>query len=167
MLAFIIVLFGILTRVFVHLPNFTPVIAIALFGGAYLNKRLAIVVPLAIFAVSDMIIGFHDTMFFTWGAMLVVTGVGILLRQRKTGMNVTFSAILSSVLFFGISNFGVWATGSLGYPMTWTGLLECYIMALPFFPNTLMSTLLYALVLFSVYEVVAYRLKKTKLAVVL
>lgn len=167
MLAFTIVLLGILSRVFIHLPNFTPVIALALFGGAYLNKRLALIVPLAIFAISDLIIGFHDTMFFTWGAMIVVTGVGFLLRQNKSKFKVAASAVVSSILFFIISNFGAWMAGSLGYPMTLAGLLECYIMALPFFPNTLISTLVYAAVLFGGFEYASLRLKKTRLAFVL
>lgn len=128
---------AVLTRLVPHLPNFTPVTAIALFGGLHLsNKVMAYALPLTVMAISDLFLGFSSITVFVYFAFVVVSFIG---TQSKKA---SFSAILlSSVSFFIITNFGVWL---LGYPKTWTGLAECYTLALPFFRNALLGDLFYS-----------------------
>jgi hypothetical protein len=154
MLALIIITFGILSRIVLHTPNFTPVLALALFGGMYLKGRQGIWVPLVLMAVSDIAIGFHDTMVYTWGSILVISLMGLWLKNHKSFLNVTVGSILASILFFIVTNFGAYL--SL-YPHTWAGLQECYIAAIPFYRSMLVSTVAYSLVLFVGYE---YLLKR-------
>ena len=149
MLAFLIIVFGFLSRVAVHTPNFTPILSLALFGGMYLKGRQPVWVPLSLMVLSDAFIGFHDTMFYTWGSILLVSLIGLYLREHKNWVNVLTASLLSSVLFFMVTNFGAFL--SL-YPHTWAGLQQCYILAIPFYRSNLVSTMAYSLVLFLFWE---------------
>jgi hypothetical protein len=149
MLALIIITFGILSRVIVHTPNFTPVLALALFGGMYLKGRQGLWVPLVLMALSDIVIGFHDTMVYTWGSILIISFIGLWLKEHKTVLNVALASVISSILFFMVTNFGAYL--SL-YPHTLAGLQECYIAAIPFYRSMLASTLAYSLILFFLWE---------------
>ena len=165
MLAIILLVFGIATRFIIHEPNFTPVVALALFSGAYLNRRYAILLPLALMMTSDVFLGLHNTIFFTWGCMMAVAFLGVWLRNHKNVFSITATSLLSAVIFFIVTNFGVWCMG--WYPATFTGLTECFILAVPFFRATAVSTLVYTAVFFGVYELVKYRVKETRFARVL
>lgn len=132
-----------------HVPNMAPVAAIALFAGAYLDRRVVPWVPLAIMIASDLIIGLHDVVFYTWGAFLLIGFMGIWLKKRRTPANILAATAFSALVFFVISNFGVWLAW---YPHTWEGLSACYIKAIPFFRNTMIGNLFFALVLFGSYE---------------
>jgi len=165
MLALTLIITGILFRFIPHSANFTPVLAIALFGGACLNKKYALIVPLALMMVSDAFLGLHNTIIFTWGSILLISATGMLLRKRKSAANVTLGSFSSAVLFFIITNFGVWFMG--WYPKTLNGLLTCYTMGIPFFRATMLATILYSLGLFGIYELVASKVKDTPLAKVL
>jgi len=163
MLAIAIVVVGLISRVVLHIPNFTPVIALALFGGAALSRRNAVILPVVVMAVTDLVLGVHSTMPFTWGSMILIALLGVWLRERKTTTHVALASIASAVLFFIITNLGSWLAMSL-YPKTWAGLLECYIAAWPFFRNSLFSTLIFSVVLFGGYELLVARVKKTRWA---
>lgn len=149
MFAILLVILGIFSRVIVHTPQFTATLAVALFAGMYLNKRLAWIVPVGMMLVTDVILGFHDTMLFTYGSMLGISAIGIFLKNRKSYLNVFAGSIGAALLFFVVTNFGAFL--SL-YPRTWGGLYECYILAIPFFRSTLLSTVAYSLVLYAAYE---------------
>jgi hypothetical protein len=161
MLALLIIIFGFLSRMVVHAPNFTPILSLALFGGAYLKGKQSIWVPLALMALSDVFIGFHDTMFYVWGSILLISVMGTFLRDHKNWANVISASLLSSVLFFVVTNFGAFL--SL-YPHTWAGFQQCYILAIPFYRSTLVSTVVYSLFLFTVYEWILNRSQGTALA---
>ena len=165
MLAISLVLIGILLRFAPHAPNFTPVAAIALFSGAYLSKRNAIIVPLVLMIASDAVIGMHNVMLFTWGAFLLTTVIGFGLQKKTSGVRVLSFSLVSSLVFFVVSNFGVWIMG--WYPLTSSGLAQCYIMALPYLRDFTVSTLLYSAVFFGAYELIARSVKNGKLAKVL
>lgn len=165
MLAIALILIGILLRFAPHAPNFTPVAAIALFSGAYLNKKYALAVPLLLMVTSDLIMGLHDVVIFTWGGFALITLLGFWIRKHKTIFGVLSTSLASSLLFYSISNFGVWLMG--WYPHTINGLIQCYIMAIPYLRNFTLSTLLYAAVFFGAYELVARLVKDTKYARVL
>lgn len=135
-------------RLLPHPPNFTPLAAIALFGGAHFSsRRAAFGVPLAAMLLSDLLIGFHSGMAFIYGSFVLIVGMGLLIRARLSPVTVGGAAVGASVLFFVISNAGVWLTGGL-YPMTGAGLLSAFVAAIPFFANTLAGDLLFTAVLF-------------------
>ncbi|MCK5178826.1 MAG: hypothetical protein KAR32_04790 [Candidatus Omnitrophica bacterium] len=166
MLAACILVLGILSRLVVHSWNFTPVIALALFGGVYLKKKQAIILPLVLFAVTDMILGFHQVMFFTWGSVVLISAMGLWVQRNKNLKTVLGGGLASAVLFFVVTNFGVWLVSGM-YPLTLAGLSECFTLAVPFFRGTLLGTFVYGFVLFGVYEIIAARIKSAKLSHVL
>ena len=151
MLAIGLLIIGIFSRLLIHIPNFTPVLAIALFGGVYLPKRYAILLPLALMVISDFVIGMHSTIFFTWMSVIAIGALGLWLRNHKSWKTILSSSLASAVLFFIVTNLGVWLVGDL-YSMTKEGFVECFVMAIPFFKWTLLSTVAYTVVLFGSYE---------------
>lgn len=165
MLAIILIIVGIVSRLLPLAPNFTPVAAIALFSGVYLNKKQAFFVPLSLMIASDLIIGLHNTIIFTWGSFALITLVGFWLKKHKSILGTLSFSLVSSVLFYIITNFGVWLMG--WYPPTLAGLATSYIMALPFLRTFTLATLVYTTVLFGIYELTAHFLRDTKLAKVL
>jgi len=135
-------------RVLPHLPNFTPVAALALFGGAVLmDKRWGMGIPLLAMFLSDWIIGFHSLVPLIYLSFVVMVLMGTFLRERRRILPIGFVATGASIFFFVVSNFGVWAIGGL-YPRTLDGLVACYVAALPFLQNTLLGTLFYSVMLF-------------------
>ena len=143
-----IVLAAAAMRMIPHAPNFTPIMAIALFGGAYFaNKKAAFAVPLAAMYLSDLFLGFDGSMPFVYGSFALTVCLGLMIQGRYSPLRIGGAALAGSILFFIITNMGVWITGNL-YPMTAQGLLTCYIAAIPFFRNTLMGDMVYILFLF-------------------
>lgn len=151
---------GVVARLLPHLPNFTPIAATALFGGVYLKKRYALIIPLAAMFISDIFIGFHSMMPYVYGSFVLTGLIGMYLRTHKNVQNVSAAALVSSILFFLITNFGVWAGGM--YTRDLSGLWQSYVMAIPFFKNTLLGDLFYTGAFFGAYELVkmiVYNLK--------
>lgn len=153
LIALCLVAFAAVARFLPHPPNFAPVAAIALFSGVYLSKRASLVVPLVAMVISDVFLGFHSTVGFTWGGMILVGLIGWAVQQRKTVATVFVGALGASVTFFLLTNFGVWLVGNMGmYPKTLPGLLDAYVMGLPFFRNTLAGDLFYVALFFGAAE---------------
>jgi len=165
MLAISLILIGILLRFAPHAPNFTPVAAIALFGGVYLSRKNALIVPLLLMMVSDAVLGISNVMLFTWGGFILITLLGFLLQKKLSGSRIVAFSLVSSLVFFVVSNFGVWLMG--WYPLTSSGLAQCFIMAVPFLRDFTVSTLLYSAVFFGAYELIAHFVKGGKFASVL
>ena len=145
-----LLLLGVVARLAPHPWNATPVMAIALFGATFLSKRWGILLPLIIIAVSDVLLGWHNTVAFTWGAFVLTGLIASWVRQRPSAPRIAIAAVAGSTLFFLITNFGVWLVGDL-YPRTLEGLLECYLAGLPFFRNTLAGDLVYTAAFFGGY----------------
>lgn len=164
MLAALILVIGILSRVVVHQPNFSPVLALALFGGVYLGKRTAVVVPLLLMIITDLILGLHDTVLFTWTSILLIALMGGWVRERKSTVNLFGASFLSAVIFFLVTNFGSWLAM---YPHTAEGLRQCFVLAIPFFRLTLASTVFYSVVLFGTYYFITSGVKETRYARIL
>ena len=157
-----LVLVAALTRLLPHPPNFSPVEAIALFGGAYFAaRRWAIIVPLVAMMISDFALGlmnggtymdyFVSAHFLAVYACIVLcTVLGFGLRRRVTAARVLTYSIAGSVMFFLITNFSVWATASPldVNPACTIGLGACYAAAIPFFQWTVLGTLFYGAMLF-------------------
>jgi hypothetical protein len=153
----VLILAAALSRLLPHPANFTPIAAMALAGGVYFNKRIALVIPLAALVLSDVFIGFHNTIFFVYGSFIVIGFIGLWLKSHKKPLPIFGAALVSSILFFVVTNFGVWITGGgWFYPKTWQGLVECYTLAIPFFRNTLAGDLIYTGALFGLFECSKY-----------
>ncbi|MBI3109906.1 hypothetical protein HYZ06_02585 [Candidatus Daviesbacteria bacterium] len=149
-----IVLLGVFSRLLPHPPNFSPITALALFGGAYLPKKFAFL-PLLALLISDFFIGFYGIdMLYVYGSFGLVGLIGLWLKNNKKPILVISSALSSSVLFFLITNFGVWAPPNNWYPYTFAGLMQSYTLAIPFFRNTLLGDLVWTVSLFGGYELV-------------
>lgn len=161
-LAISLVVFGVVLRLLPHPPNLAPVGAIALFSGAMLPRKLAWWLPLAIMATSDYVLGFYDGIGVTWLAFLLVTAFGLVFRSSSTGMQIVWGALGGGAIFFAVSNFGVWLFGGL-YAHTWSGLANCFVMAVPFFRNTLLGNLLYGAILFGGFALAKRRLNAAPL----
>jgi hypothetical protein len=137
-------------RLMPHPPNFTPLTAMALFGGAcFADKRLAFLVPLMALFLSDLVLAADPLMPVVYGTFALIVCLGFWLRRQRNAARVIGASIAGAVLFFILTNFGAWAVDTLHlYPRTMAGLVDCFIMAIPFFGNTLISSLLYSAILF-------------------
>lgn len=142
------ILIAALLRLVPHPPNFTPIGAMALFGGAYFGRHaLAFVAPLGSLLVSDAILGFHSGMPFVYASVGLIVLIGWAVRSRRTPIGIAAGAVASSILFFAVTNFGVWLSSGM-YPPTASGLAACYVAAIPFFQNTLAGDLIFSALLF-------------------
>jgi hypothetical protein len=152
-----------ISRVLPHPLNFTPIGAMALFGGTYISdKKQAFLIPLAAMLLSDILLqlingsGFHSSMLWVYGSFAMITSLGFYLRQRVQRQTVMVCSLVGSMLFFFVTNFGHWISTGM-YPLTTSGLTACYIQAIPFFGGTIMGDLFYNLVLFGAYAIAKWR----------
>ena len=135
-------------RLVPHPPNFTPIGAMALFSGAYLSRRsLAFAAPLAALLLSDLVIGFYPELLFVYVSVAATVLLGWAVPRRRTVLRVAAAAVAASVLFYLLTNFGVWLLMDY-YPKTFAGLIACYVAAIPFFQNTLAGDRFYSGLLF-------------------
>ena len=141
-------------RLVPHPPNFTPIGAMALFSGAYLGRRgaIALAAPLGALLLSDLVLGFYRGMPTVYFSVALIVLLGGMALKRVSPIRVGAAAIVSSILFFAITNFGMWLFSGF-YPRTLLGLETCYIAAIPFFQNTLAGDLFYATMLFGGFRI--------------
>lgn len=158
----ILVLVGASYRFFPHPPNFAPIAAISLFSGFYF-RRYFILIPIFIMLISDWFIGFYDwkLMAVVYSSFILVSFIGVLMRKKRSVLILIGSSLAGSVLFYVLTNLAVWAF-SPWYSHNFQGLSECYLVAVPFFKNTLAGDLFYSSVIFGCYELLAQ--PKEKLA---
>lgn len=127
------------SRFIPHPPNFTSLLALSFYVPAVLGLRF---IPALIisFVITDLFIGFHGLAFFTWGSVIFIGLISkFFLSDTKKRI---FGSLLGVLIFFIITNFGVWSLGSYGYSIN--GLITCYTLALPFLGNTLVSTIIFS-----------------------
>lgn len=148
----VLVAWGIISRLIPHPANFTAVGAVLLFSGFYFKKEWKIIAPLAVMFISDGILGFYNLklMFTVYFCFFLYFVLGSYLKQNKLALRATGFSLLGSILFFAITNLAVWAF-TPWYPHSAAGLLNCYIMALPFFFNSLAGDIFYTSVIFGAY----------------
>jgi len=148
-MVFVLIVLAAASRLLPHPPNFAPVAAIGLYAGSYASRRAAWLVPFAALLLSDLVLGFYNPIGMLWNYLAFAACLGLgagWLTKGRSFPRVAGAVLASSVAFFVISNFGMWASGY--YPRTWAGLVECYTAALPFFRNTFASDVLYSAALF-------------------
>jgi hypothetical protein len=157
------ILIAAVSRLFPHIPNVTPIAAMALFGGVYFERRIfAFIVPLFAMCLSDGVMelingqGYHNTMIYVYGAFVLTSLIGLGIRNKVSVLSVGAGSVLASLLFFLITNFGVWAES--GYQLGAAGLGTTYALGLPFYSNTLLGDLFYNGVLFGAFYFAQRRL---------
>ncbi|MBI3695114.1 MAG: hypothetical protein HY238_09800 [Acidobacteria bacterium] len=161
---YLYVLAAIVLRLIPHPWNVTPMAAMFLFSGStFRSKRDALLAPLLALMLSDYAVVhllYHGQYRwftpYTWIAFLLVGLIGFTLRHRITAARVAGASLAGSVVFFAVSNFGVWLMGTM-YPKTAAGLAACYVAAIPFFRNTVLGDLFYAALMFGSYYWVSRR----------
>ena len=137
-------------RLIPHPPNFTPIIAVAIISGYFFkNFNLSVLILLAAMLISDLFIGFYENIIFVYLSLIFITFIFHKISSNINFKNLFIYGFAGSVIFFVVSNFGVWALGSPGvydiaYDKSLSGLIQCYILAIPFFGNTFISTLIFS-----------------------
>ncbi|AAN51260.1 DUF6580 family putative transport protein [Leptospira interrogans] len=153
LIVFSLILIAVASRYLPHPANFTPILAISLFAGAHFaSKRLSLFLPVCALLISDLLIGFHDQMIPVYGISLLLVVAGWRLRISSSVSKIAFWSLSGSVLFFLVTNFYVWLAGYYSYDLN--GLVQCFIMAVPFFQNSLLGDLFYTTVLFGGFALI-------------
>ena len=135
------------SRFIPHPPNFTSLIALSFYVPVLLGQRY-IVSLLLCFILTDLFIGFHSTLIFTWGSIIAI---GLLSKYfTKNILSRISGSLLGACIFFLITNFGVWSIGVYGY--TFSGFLACFTLAIPFFAYSLISTFIFSVIIESLYK---------------
>lgn len=157
-IACVLVLLAALCRLLPHPMNFTPVLAVAIFGGATLPRRLALVVPIASLFLSELALGygFSAMSLIVYTCFAAGVWLGWRLREKRTFTRTLGATLAGSLLFFVVTNFFVWLGPKMpppyDYAHTLAGLVKCYVMALPFFRNALVGDVCWTLGLFALYD---------------
>ncbi len=142
------------SRFIPHPPNFTSLLALSFYIPALFGLRFIPALITSLF-ITDYFLGFHNTMIFTWGSVLMI---GIISKYFSDNIVKRISgALLGACLFFVITNFGVWTIGSYGYSLE--GFILCYTMAIPFFSYSVISTLLFSTIIETVYKFSKFKIK--------
>ncbi len=157
-----LVLVTLSSRLIPHLPNFTSLTSVALFSGFFFRSRiLALLVPLSSLFLSDLFLGWHSQIFSVYSSFTLTVLLGHWFKTTRgekhlkdlKEMSFLGGVLSSSSIFFIISNFFVWCFDGM-YPLNTAGLVQCYIQALPFFRNELMSNFIYSFCLFSAWHII-------------
>lgn len=158
-----LIIVGFALRLLPHPANFAPIMALALFSGLYLPKRLNVIIPVVAMLISDVFLGFYSLpiMFSVYGSFILATILGTWLRTHKKLGNIILATLAGSILFFITTNFCVWAFGTM-YSHNVAGLMQSYYMALPFLRNSLLSDLFYVGIFLSIAELSIKYLKVAK-----
>lgn len=169
-LAISLIAIAIIFRMFPMIPNFQPIMGIALFAGYIFsnNSKFAFFIPLVAMIISDIFleifssslfgyhIGFHSTILFVYAAFLMITLQGKLFVKNNTILSVFANSLAGSILFFIVTNFGSWLFGlsieNIPYEKSLAGLIYCYTAAIPFYKNTLVSSVIFSFALFGAFS---------------
>jgi len=153
LVALFLIFLGAILRLLPHPPNFAPIAAMALFGGANFSGALALIFPILALLISDYFIGFYQfsLMAFVYLGFIISVFLGFWLKNHKKWYTIFAASLLSSILFFILTNFSVWAFTNW-YSKDFHGLIQCYLMAIPFFRNTLLGDLFYVTLFFGIYQ---------------
>jgi hypothetical protein len=171
-----IILLAAMSRLVPHPANFAPIGGMALFGAAYYSKRYWVfIIPIVSMWLADLVLNnvvyaqyfdhfvwFYQGCYWTYGAFILIGLIGFLTLKKTRIQNLILASLLASIVFFLLSNFGVWASTNM-YPKNISGLIACYTAGLPFFKNTVMGDLVYTGVLFGAFELAQRRIPALQL----
>jgi hypothetical protein len=171
-----LILLAAMSRLAPHPPSFAPIGGMALFGAAYFSRRYwAFAVPMLSMWISDLVLNntlyaqyfdgfvwFYAGSLFTYGAFALIALLGMFTLKKVGVLRLCASALGASAIFFIVSNFGVWFSGTM-YPKDFGGLAACYAAGLPFLQNTVLGDLFYSTVLFGAFELSLRRFPQLRL----
>ena len=153
---FIILLMTILliaSRLITYIPNFTPTIALVIFTGYFIKNRYTVLLIILVSqGISDFYIGLHESMFFVYFSFLLIAFISPLIIKKLNLSSVITASLIGPAIFFIISNFGVWYSMNI-YSNDMRGLIECYLAGVPFFDETLISTLLFSTTIYVINKI--------------
>ena len=153
----VVIVFGLIilalsfSRLIPHSWNFSPMLAAGIFSGFYFRQFYlgSFLVIFSMF-IGDLFLSFHSTMLFTYLALIIAVFIGLYIKNLKT-INILYSSLTSSIVFFIVTNFGAWLTHGM-YEKNLNGLIHSYFMGIPFFQNTLVSTLIYLFIFKTLFD---------------
>jgi hypothetical protein len=166
-MVYLVIVFAVLSRFVPHVWNFSPVYGALLFGGAHLKKRDSVWLPVLLLGASDIVltkfiyhlnVGWDE--LFQLAAFASIAMTGWMLRKNLRAARLVFACLAAPILFYLISDFGVWL-GFHTYPPTWSGLLACYVAAMPFQGRITASTFLFAGIFFGARQLYAARVQRS------
>ncbi len=163
MFPIVLILILALARLIPHPPNFTPIVAVAIMSGYFFrNIYLTFVTLFVAMILADIFIGFYDHMLFVYLSLFLIAFLFYKISEKLNFKNLFIYGFAGSIIFFIISNFGVWVIGSPGinnvaYEKSLSGLIECYVLAIPFFKNTMLSTLIFSYPAIFIYRTLTTR----------
>lgn len=143
---------SVMLRILPHIPNVAPITGLALFSGATLKSKKSLLIPLFVMFLSDIFLGFHSTIIFVYGSFFLIAIIGRFIKNKAGFINLSLVSFFSSVLFFLITNFGVWLTSTM-YVKNIDGLISAYTLGIPFFRNTLIGDFVYSMMFFYGYQI--------------
>ena len=142
-----LVLLGVATRLVPHPANFTAIGALALWSTTlFESRKAAFAIPLLAMLISDLVLGLHPLLLWVYGAFMAISIISLWIEPRVSGSRAVAGSLAASLLFFALTNFGVWTQGQM-YPMNASGLAECFAMGIPFLKNQIAGDLFYTVLL--------------------
>jgi hypothetical protein len=155
-ISFFLLALVLFSRLMPHAPNFTPLIAVILFSSMVFKNRVYMLIPIAALLISDILLQYYSgyqyifssVFFWTYGSLFLIFVFSYFYGRELSFKNIMIKSLSGAIIFFLVSNFGVWIA-SPAYPLNLSGLVACYTAAIPFFRNTLSSTIIYSIILFA------------------
>ena len=144
----------VISRMISDIPNFTATIALIMFTSYLIrDKFLSVLVILVSQIISDLYIGIYSSMFFVYGAYVFIALLSPIIMNKLSFKSVLISPLVTPTIFYIVSNFGVWITGST-YPLSLDGLIMCYVAGIPFFDETLLSTVVFSVTIYVMMKLI-------------
>ena len=144
----------VISRMISDIPNFTATIALIMFTSYLIrDKFLSVLVILVSQIISDLYIGIYSSMFFVYGAYVFIALLSPIIMNKLNFKSVLISSLVTPTIFYIVSNFGVWITGST-YPLSLDGLIMCYVAGIPFFDETLLSTVVFSVTIYATMKLI-------------
>ncbi|MBP6334067.1 MAG: hypothetical protein KA444_01245 [Bacteroidia bacterium] len=163
LIAVSLIIFAALTRIIPHPFNFTAIAAMALFSGVvFWDKKWAYILPFVALFLTDLILGFHFSMIPVYACVAFTLFMGIQIKSKANLLVLGLTSLLSSIVFFLITNLPFWYADISLYPLTLEGTMTSYTMAIPFFKNQILGDLFYTAVIFGTYSLAT---RKTKVSI--
>ena len=138
-----------------HPPNFTSLIALSFYVPVIFGRQFIPAIILS-FAITDLVIGYHFGTFFTWGSVLLI---GLISNYFRNSLIKRLSgALVGAIIFFIVTNFGVWISGM--YEYSFNGIISCYVAAIPFFAYSAISTILFSFIIEISYKIYQFKIAR-------
>ncbi|MCC6274456.1 MAG: hypothetical protein IT569_01230 [Leptospiraceae bacterium] len=142
-----------ISRILPHPPNFSPILGVSLFAGAVLSRKSeALLVPVAAMLISDLVIGFHSLMYIVYPCIILMVFMGSFIKEKLSALKILGASLTGSIVFFVVTNFFVFLTSGM-YSQNFSGLVQAYTLAIPFFQNSVLGDLFFSSILFGTLHI--------------